>query len=537
MRTERLLAGLFVSSSVVFVLSGLVSVWASADRAQSLARFWLLALGLLFGYVMWWAGGRVSDAPGRAGLAAALLGGAGGVLYVATRFSGSEGIAGALIVLIPLGVAGIAWSRHVGMRATLIGALAAISVALLALALTAERTAWLGLAAGALVGTAFTWRFGHGRTSPLRHVADVSAAAVVALSLLAAVALVRNANLLALLAETAGASDYGRLRIWQDGLQLVEDYRYTGIGLGQSGMVLSTYVYLFHVPFLYQTYNLFLQVAVEQGAPGLIGLSGVLIAGFGRAFLALRSDRQLDRWYAGSVLAALMAVCVHGLFDAGLYVAYLSPVLFLPIGFAMSLQSQSSSGDRADAGTGLSFTWNVVGGLAPVLAMALVLAWPGTRGAMLANRAAVEQTRIELGTYRWPEWYVQDDVRRSNAVDLSGAVAGYEAALARDAENSTAHRRLGQIAMSMGDKESARQHLEAAYTLSPQQRTTRQLLGEAYAVSGEVDQAVRIWASGVTDPHKLELRQAWYRESGKEQEAEWLNEAVWRYQSVRQQQR
>ena len=155
---------------------------------------------------------------------------------------------------------------------------------------------------------------------------------------------------------------------------------------------------------------------------------------------------------------------------------------------------------------------------------------------MLANRAAVEQTRIELGTYRWPEWYVQDDVRRSNAVDLSGAVAGYEAALARDAENLTAYRRLGQIAISLGDKEAARQHLEAAYALSPQQRTTRQLLGEAYAVSGEVDQAVRIWASGVTDPHKLELRQAWYRESGNEQEAEWLNEAVWRYQSVRQQQ-
>ena len=137
------------------------------------------------------------------------------------------------------------------------------------------------------------------------------------------------------------------------------------------------------------------------------------------------------------------------------------------------------------------------------LALALVLALlPPVRAQFQAQLGAVSQTRAELSVYRWPEWPIQDALRRP----LPGAAQpprslsilappshAIEAALALDPANVTANRRLGQIELSRGQYEAARRHLEAAYGAAPGQRATRQLLGESYALAGDAAGAAALW--------------------------------------------
>jgi tetratricopeptide (TPR) repeat protein len=98
----------------------------------------------------------------------------------------------------------------------------------------------------------------------------------------------------------------------------------------------------------------------------------------------------------------------------------------------------------------------------PGLALAglLVAALPAGRARRLvANLGAVEQGRAELSLYSWPEWRLQDEVRR--AAGPGPAVARYEQALALDADDFSANRRMGQIALSLGDYEAALAYLAA----------------------------------------------------------------------------
>ena len=79
-------------------------------------------------------------------------------------------------------------------------------------------------------------------------------------------------------------------------------------------------------------------------------------------------------------------------------------------------------------------------------------------------------------------------------IDLSSPIANYEQALALNSNNATANRRLGQIELSLGDYEEALSHLLAAYEMTPWDNATRQLLGEAYIVNGQVDDGAALWA-------------------------------------------
>ena len=98
-------------------------------------------------------------------------------------------------------------------------------------------------------------------------------------------------------------------------------------------------------------------------------------------------------------------------------------------------------------------------------ALLVLLLLPTTRAAFQANLGALLQTRAELLPYRWPDWPIQDALRRAPEINLSPAIARYTSALALDPANVTANRRLGQIALSRGDYGTARTYLEAAYAV------------------------------------------------------------------------
>jgi hypothetical protein len=142
--------------------------------------------------------------------------------------------------------------------------------------------------------------------------------------------------------------------------------------------------------------------------------------------------------------------------------------------------------------------------------MIMLILVPGAQGQLLANWGAVQQSRTELSEYSWEEWGVQDRFRRVNDALLEPSLREYASSLAVDPGNVTANRRIGQIALSYGDLAKARFYLEAAYAKAPWQRPTRLLLGEVYAVDGDIVSAAQLWRPvGHRDAY-LEGRVWWY---------------------------
>ncbi len=302
-------------------------------------------------------------------------------------------------------------------------------------------------------------------------------------------------------------SDSGRLDLWRNSLELIGDYPLTGLGLASFEMAYSSYILMLHVPYLSHAHNIYLDVWLQQGVIGLLALIWLMAAAFG-------SRSQGSRWRAPAY-ASLVVILLHGLVDDSFYgydgVGAL--LLFLPLGLIARSSEPASQEPKKTPVIRVA----ALAGIFVAIVIGATL--PAGRAMVEANLGALTQSRTELSVYRWPEWPVQDAVRRSPEVDLQPAIARYEAALALDRSNVAANRRLGQIELSLGQYDQARRHLEAAYATAPGQRAVRRLLGEAYAVTGHVQQAAALWQTVDMSLDQPALRQWWYNSIGEPESA------------------
>ncbi len=311
----------------------------------------------------------------------------------------------------------------------------------------------------------------------------------------------------------------GRLTTWRKMALLVGDYPFTGSGLVGTGMVYSTYVHLVHVPYLYHAYQLFLQVAIEQGLLGMAGLATL-------AAIAVwySGPWRAERWTVqrAAVHASVLTFLVYGMLDSETYTGVFMPVLFLPLiaTFALIVDSDRRSSRQIVA--------LQVGGLA-ALVVGIVLAIvgiPQVQARWHANLGSVYQTQVELKGYRWPTIPIQDEIRRLRAQELAPAFAHFQAALDLDPNDPVANRRLGQMELSLGRYDEAREHLERAYRMDPAHRATRQMLGEVYAIQGQVAEAARLWSTLDLDNAQLEIRRWWYQYIGEPARADRIRMAT-----------
>jgi len=523
-----------------FLLTAGLGLWAAYDRSAAWNKFWLVVGALLLFYAL---SNAASLGDRRAWLPA--LFGAGLALYFLATNDWSANPAkfealtrlgralqaplpalpghrlhpnvagGMLAVVLPFG-AWLACRRGGGPAARFV-ALAAVLLMAFALLMTTSRGAWLALA-GALALAAL-WvlcgRLAHGAVSRRRALFGLAVA-----GLLAALALsiVASGGVLPLLDVIPGPRNAaGRLELLHRTLPLVADYAFVGSGPGGFQMLYSTYALLIHAPFTVHSHNLFFDVAVEQGLPALASLVVAWL------FMARAAWRTLPCPGAGLVSAAvlsLVVMLVHALVDDVFYGSRALLLLFLPLAFVPAFpasRADSWAGSRPGRAVAL-----------PLLAIALlgaILAW---RAPILSrihsNLAAVEQSREELRLFAWPEWPLQDAVRRE--IDLSGPVARYRHALALDAGNESANRRLGQIELSLGQYEAALDHLRAAYEARPGNATVRQLYGEALIANGHVAEGRALWATVPNEQGQLHIRAYWYRYIGDEGRAAWMTEAA-----------
>jgi putative inorganic carbon (HCO3(-)) transporter len=112
------------------------------------------------------------------------------------------------------------------------------------------------------------------------------------------------------------------MEVWTRAVYLVEVFPFTGVGMGLYANVADI---LYPLVFassekVLHVHNLFLQIAVDLGLPGLIAWLSILLVLFTASWNLYRSGRKRnDPWAAGlgaGFFCSLLALVLHGLTDA-----------------------------------------------------------------------------------------------------------------------------------------------------------------------------------------------------------------------------
>lgn len=523
--SKRLLTGhaplaLGISSTIIYITAAFISFMTSFDQWAGREKLTLMLIGLLLPLTLAViVRRRVETVVGMMGAALILVAPLIGLTSLIVPTVGTA-VAGNLAALIPLSGCGVVWAMARNNRPLLALQGVCLVVAVITVFLSGETSAILGLTIGLAFGVGLLWRYRLAAPSRSMRVTDIAVVTLLAVLLVTYLLFIFAPEQMAHMRLIV--PDYYRQRFaaWRDTPAIIQDYMYTGSGLGVSAMVLSSYLFIVHVPYLYHVHNLFLQVAIELGIIGMLGLCGMFVAGLWSMTIAIRRAPGFVALCAACILASLVALIVSGMFESDTFADVWVVTMFLSFGFAWVVGQYDASGRVSHESVArhpqLS---DILVGIIP-FALALMIAfWPGSGSQWLANMGAIAQTRAELTRYRFPFTPIQDELRRDGKTDLTGAIAYYRSALAQNPSNVTALRRLGQIELSQGDFSNAQRNLEAAYQLAPEQRATRQLLGEIYAIQGHLEEAEALWKTVEDGPDQLPPRIWWYEHLGDQQAA------------------
>ena len=269
---------------------------------------------------------------------------------------------------------------------------------------------------------------------------------------------------------------------------LLVDYPITGAGLASFPGLYSQYILV--IPHFYFTnsYNLFLDVAIEQGVTG--GLIFITIY-FGSVFLVSQviandppDELRLMRWLG---LFTLIITIVHGFFYDYLYNGNGTALLFYPLGIAaMGVANRTHSAEQAFQQPQISWNKVIFGSLLAVIAV-LALNLNKIVPLWFANLGAVQMSQVELKDFPTSEWATSEILPR-----LESAENTLQSALQAEPHNQTANYRLGMISILRQDFLTAAANLEMAHQEAPNHRGIIKSLGYCYVWLGDMDQAQRL---------------------------------------------
>jgi len=368
---------------------------------------------------------------------------------------------------VPLGIALLLLERRTWKRAAAVVAVVSLSYALL---LSAPRGAWGGLVCVGLLSGVWLAR----RRLPARTwvvvVAGIGLLLLVGAVFVVAVGPDRVPGIRGVLPSAAGRS-----ALYTNDLNLLKDYPFTGIGLGDTfGLVYSRYVLLIRVPYLAYAHNLFLAVWLNLGLLGMLGAGWLLVVFARLVGRGLRQGATLLFW--GAALGVIVSL-LHGLVDATQYEGSGWPMvsLYALLGLAVAAAPARLAPKR---GFRLRRPWVLLSGALALLL--LTVSWPALSSLYQINRGALAQARADLAP-------VLSEAERIRLRDE--AAARYRQALQLWPGQTMSHRRLGLLALDADDFETAISHLERAYEGNPSHPANVKGLGYAYLWVGRLDEA------------------------------------------------
>ncbi len=412
--------------------------------------------------------------------------------------------AGTLVIGLPIAITCIWQARRRKQWLLLVILILCTLMIAGALLLTSSRGAWVGLGATiCLAGLVWLQR----RKYNQNRSRVVFWTVLSGLALLFILVIVASGNLnriMGQLPDPTGTLE-GRLQLWVQGVNLIKDYVFTGRGLMSFRMVYAVYGILIHVPHHDHLHNTYLEVWLEQGVLGAIGVVWILVVVILWAWNAFGRERVSLWEWAG--LAAVAIAVVHGMFDVVFYVTRTLPLLGLVLGFAYHASGRLQE-DRDKKKRWLERYW--VGGSLIVLGVLAFLFYRPLAASAYANWGSIMQTRQELSIYDATQFDnpTLDLVRRER--DMTEIEAIFNRSIALIATNNTALRRLAMIALSRGEYDRGLVFSQQAWNAGLRDEITRLVYGDALAASGQPESAAAVvrgisWAEG-----RLAF-QAWYR--------------------------
>lgn len=397
-------------------------------------------------------------------------------------FIDANAAASFLAPALPLTV-GLAWTARGAYRAAWSAAAAAVAVGLL---LTASRGAFVALAAASFLWLlvrvqAYTRRSG-ARLPRFDHRSATIAGAAVAGIIAGGAALIRHPLAQdALTSAMLRAED--RLGVYRNSLFLAFDFPFSGIGPGAVfGQMYSRFQLLIIPTYIGYAHNLFLGVWLAQGIVGLIGFLWLLIASLRRIAPTLHAQSPLTQ----SAAVGCAVLLLHGLTDAPQYdTSWATMILaFGLLGIAAAATHSSERSARAVESVPQRRTihaWAVVA--AGILALAVSA--PHLAAAGAGNVAAWFQARAMLA-----EGLTQEE--RAALMHKSVVWVNYGLRMAPD--SPLIQKRLGILALDLGDYPRAINALEHAQTLFAADQATCKALGMAYIWNGDPNHGAEILA-------------------------------------------
>jgi len=125
-----------------------------------------------------------------------------------------------------------------------------------------------------------------------------------------------------LISSSSVSSIDGRVEVWSRAIYMIQDFPFTGIGMGTFGKVADVlYPFFLAEPGgIFHAHNLMLQIAVDLGIPGLIAWLAVYLLVLQAAWQVFRYGKALKQgWITGvglGLLGSQVALIIHGLTDA-----------------------------------------------------------------------------------------------------------------------------------------------------------------------------------------------------------------------------
>jgi putative inorganic carbon (hco3(-)) transporter len=228
-------------------------------------------------------------------------------------------LAGTMLLFLPVAmaaggarIAGRRWIAWAARLAALI--LAAFFGAILVL--TQSRGAWIGAAVGLGAMAWLRWRWARWLLA--------GAALLLALGLVtvgpqeALQAVLRSAGPAAAGTMLSTVNLEGRVELWNRALYAIQDFPFTGCGLGVFRQVVHVLYPLFLIGpdvDIAHAHNVFLQVALDVGLPGLIAYLALVGTALWVVWRVAQGSAGPYRWLALGIVGSLVAFHVYGLTD------------------------------------------------------------------------------------------------------------------------------------------------------------------------------------------------------------------------------
>ncbi len=385
-------------------------------------------------------------------------------------------------------------SRTILNSAVLVG----LGIVCLAVILASSRGAFLGLAGG--LGVWALWRILSSMRLPLaaelRRLYPIIV--VISLLLVGGFLFVIPFGLSGSLFFTGGNISIGRLELFRSGLWILRDFPFTGGGLNSFPGLFSQYILVIPYYSILNSHNMFLDVMIEQGILGGLSFLFIYLISVWQLLSAWR-DHPSGRWqllyFAAGI--SLFTTILHGMVDDYVYGGQGTIMALIPAGLAVLASRAPDQGIPAAASEvapigalARPHRWDLQWfsprwmALLTAVLILFLFPWKGLMAQWYANIGSVKMAKIDLANYPANRWYDGGETQRWEPAETY-----FRRALTYQADNRTAHHRLGLISLMNMDFPAASDHLLKAYQKDSTDRGVIKNLGYSYLWLGEIDKA------------------------------------------------